>query len=149
MQEVLIQRATADDVEAILPLLAVQLAEHGMGKDDSTLRGAIRGLIEWPERGAILIARRSAETVGIAVMPFTWTVEHGGKVAWLDELYVKPELREEGIGTKLLEAVLDLARSEGLFAIDLEVDEGHARVASLYTRFGFHSLPRKRFSLRF
>ena len=139
------ERALESDVEAIRPLLAAQLTEHGVGMDDDSLRAAILGLVGHPDRGAILVARMGGEVVGIAVMPFTWTVEHGGQVAWLDELYVRPDRRGAGIGTKLLKVAIAAARSEGLRALDLEVDAEHARVVPLYLRHGFRALSRERF----
>jgi GNAT superfamily N-acetyltransferase len=148
MNQVDITRASILDAPAILPLLSVQLEEHGMGMPHDVLEEALRGILTRPERGMVLLARESGRAVGIAVLPYTWTVEHGGLCAWLDELYVVPEMRSKGIGTRLLETALDLACKEGCFAIDLEVDADHSRVESLYLRHGFRALPRRRFSRR-
>jgi GNAT superfamily N-acetyltransferase len=59
-------------------------------------------------------------------------LEHGGEVAWLEELYVVPERREAGIGTKLLSRAIEAARERGCLPIDLEVDDGHSRATNLY-----------------
>jgi len=146
--EVAVEAITAAEVEEIIPLLAVQLAEHGMGQDLAVLRAATRGLASESARGAILVARRGGAAIGVAVLAYTWTLEHGGKCAWLDELYVTPAERSAGVGTTLLLAALDRARRDGCLAMDLEVDVEHARVESLYARHGFRALPRRRFSLR-
>src|SRR5579872_5729184 len=47
--------------------------------------------------------------VGLAYLAYTWTLEHGGQSAWLDELYVVPGERSRGVGTALLRAALDHA----------------------------------------
>ena len=138
--------ATADDLADVVALLSAQFDEHGIDAGD-VARGA-RGLIESPERGAIFLATVDGTRVGIAAMPFTWTLEHGGLVAWLDELYVLPSMRDRGIGRALLDHVLAAARAAGCLAIDLEVDTSHARVERLYERRGFTRLPRTRFALR-
>lgn len=140
--------ATEADTDDVLPLLATQLGEHDITIGRDALRAAIVGLVSKRERGAILIARRGARPVGIAVLAYTWTVEHGGLVTWLDELYVVPELRESGLGTRLLRDAMDHAKRDGCIAMDLEVDVEHARVESLYVRYGFTSLPRRRFARR-
>jgi GNAT superfamily N-acetyltransferase len=66
--------------------------------------------------------------------------------AWLDELFVVPEMRAQGIGTRLLAAAMEAAREDGCLAMDLEVDIEHQRVEALYLRHGFRALPRQRFS---
>jgi GNAT superfamily N-acetyltransferase len=143
-----IARAVARDVPAIVPLLSAQLEEHRMPVSREILDAAVRGIVTRPERGAILVAREEDRVVGIAVLPYTWTVEHGGLCAWLDELYVLPELRGRGVGTRLLRDALDLVRAEGCVAMDLEVDADHARVEGLYARHGFRALARRRYSRR-
>ena len=77
-------------------------------------------------------------------MSFIWALEHGGQAGWLEELYVVPELRAGGVGTRLLEAVIAAAEASGCTALDLEIDSGHERVRSLYERAGFSALPRSR-----
>jgi GNAT superfamily N-acetyltransferase len=140
--------ATDADVGDVASLLSVQLDEHGMSMSRDAVVQALRGIVTRPERGRVLVARMDGVAVGFAVLPFTWTVEHGGLSAWLDELYVIPELREHGVGTKLLLGAMEVVRAEGCIALDLEVDANHARVESLYLRYGFRLLPRKRFARR-
>jgi GNAT superfamily N-acetyltransferase len=148
MNDLSIACATDSDVPDVAALLTVQLDEHGMGMSRDAVEQALLGIVTRPERGRVLVARKGRSAVGFAVMPFTWTVEHGGLCAWLDELYVIPELRAHGIGTRLLLVAMDVVRADGCIAMDLEVDAGHARVESLYARHGFRCLPRKRFMRR-
>jgi GNAT superfamily N-acetyltransferase len=148
VNDLTITRARVEDVALVLPLLAVQLDEHGTSLPRDVLDAAVRAIVTRPERGMVLLARSGHEAVGIAVVPYTWTVEHGGRCAWLDELYVVPAMRTRGIGARLLTAAMDLAREDGCLAMDLEVDVDHARVEALYLREGFHSLPRRRFTRR-
>lgn len=85
--------------------------------------------------------------MGVAILATTWTVEHGGLVAWLDELYVVPERRGLGIGQSLLSHAVAEAKALGCLAVELEVDEAHARAENLYARNGFGRLPRRRWAL--
>lgn len=143
-----LKRATAQDVDAAEPLLAVQFEEHAIDLGDASLSVAVRGLVEVPGRGAVLLAMEGPRAVGVAVLAYTWTLEHGGKCAWLDELYVTPEHRGAGLGTRLLRQATEIARADGCRALDLEVDHEHARAESLYLREGFSPLPRRRFAKR-
>ncbi len=85
--------------------------------------------------------------IGIAVLAWTWTLEHGGRVGWLEELYVSLAFRNRGIGQRLLAAALDVARAEGCRAIDLKVAVEHRQAERLYERAGFRRLDRTRFGV--
>lgn len=143
-----IRLATPVDVDTVSALLAVQLAEHEVEIEPTRLRAAVLGMLEDPQRGFVLLAFSGAAVVGVACLPLTWTLEHGGLSAWLDELYVIPARREHGIGRALLRAACAHARKLGCAAIDLEVEASHARAANLYVREGFERHRRTRFVLR-
>jgi GNAT superfamily N-acetyltransferase len=139
--------ANTEAIDAVVALLGSQFKEHGIALGLDELSEAVRGLISDAERGIVLMAQ-DPEPVGVAVLAFTWTLEHGGRVAWLDELFVIPEHRGRGIGRALLRRALDIARENGCRAVDLEVDSGHAQAERLYQREGFASLPRRRWASR-
>lgn len=145
---VVIRAATAADRREVLPLLEAQLREHSIQPPDSDLEFAVDRILEAPERGRVLVASADDQLVGVAVVLFSWSVEHGGAAAWLDELYVRPERREGGIGRQLLQAVRALATAEGAHALDLEVEAGHERAANLYRREGFEAHARQHWMLR-
>ncbi len=140
-----IAHAVLTDQDDVVQLLLAQFAEHEIATGETALRPAVAGMIADPQKGAILVARVEKQIVGVAVVSFTWTVEHGGKAAWLDELYVVPAWREKGVGTALLTQALEAARSAGCLAMDLEVEEAHQRVEGLYQRYGFLPHTRRRF----
>src|SRR5215472_1088667 len=100
------------------------------------------------DRGALLLALEGDERVGLAALSYTWTLEHGGLVAWLDELYVLPRCRGRGLGTALLHAAQNVAKMAGCAALELEVEATHRRAENLYQRAGFEPLPRARWALR-
>jgi GNAT superfamily N-acetyltransferase len=123
--------------------------------DPTHLLRALRGLVEEPSRGLVLAAyddeeskNKNRRAIGIAVLSHTWTIEHGGRCTWLDELYVVPERRNAGLGRALIHAAIEAAKREGCAAMDLEVENDHARVESLYLREGFTRRTRNRFVRR-
>ncbi|MFH1278981.1 MAG: GNAT family N-acetyltransferase [Candidatus Eisenbacteria bacterium] len=147
MAEVVIGPATAGDRGEILRLLEGQFAEHRIPFDETVAGGAVDGAFADAGRGLFLIARDAGEGVGFAYLARNWTLEHGGPCAWLEEMYVLPERRSEGVGKRLLEAVLGAAREAGCRAVDLEVDEEHARAERLYERRGFRRVVRNRWTI--
>src|SRR6185369_14509202 len=102
-------RATHSEHHDTCDLLRAQFREHGIALDDSLISAGIDGHLSDPNRGVILLARESGAFVGLAILAFTWTVEHGGRVAWLEELYVVPSRRGAGVGKLLLDRALATA----------------------------------------
>jgi GNAT superfamily N-acetyltransferase len=141
-----IRRATPADVEEVTELLAAQLAEHDIPIDRADLAFAAEGILRVPERGFVLVATADERAVGVACVSLSWTVERGGNVAWLDELYVVPRMREHGLGGELLGEAIAAATAEGCRTIELEVETSHARAEHLYRRHGFGDLPRRRWT---
>jgi GNAT superfamily N-acetyltransferase len=141
-----IRPAIATDRERLVEMLGVQLREHGVTLAEPDLARGVEGLLLRPQLGRFLVASEPGQIVGFAALSFLWTLEHAGRAAWLDELYVLPESRGRGIGRALLEAAYELATSIGARALDLEIERGHERVARLYEREGFRVLSRQRWA---
>jgi GNAT superfamily N-acetyltransferase len=143
-----IREATEADHEAVTALLVIQLREHAVATPTAAIAGAVRELLTHPRRGRILVASLEGRAIGVAALSFLWPLEHGGRSSWLEELYVEPSHRGQGIGGELLRAACALAAASGAHAVDLEVDAAHARATRLYAREGFTSLPRARWVRR-
>lgn len=65
---------------------------------------------------------------------------------WIDSIVVCPSMRGKGVGTRLLQAVFELARAEGFGLVGLEVVDTNPGAHRLYERMGFvstetHKLP--------
>jgi GNAT superfamily N-acetyltransferase len=142
------REATAADQARVVELLAAQLDEHSLAPARTALEAAAAALIGEPRLGRIFVAEIGGRIVGVAALSWSFSLEHGGRGAWLDELYVVPEQRGRGIGAALLDAVRAAAAAGGALAMDLEVEAGHERVASLYERHGFSRHRRQRWFLR-
>ncbi|HXH10887.1 MAG TPA: GNAT family N-acetyltransferase [Alphaproteobacteria bacterium] len=141
---IVICQATAADREAVIELLLAQFREHDISLSAAALTAAIDGVLEHPEWGSVFVATLEGTPIGVAYLSFTWALEHGGKTAWLEELYVVPKHRGRGVGRAMLTAVCEHAFAQGCAAVDLEVDAAHRRAAHLYAREGFQRLDRTR-----
>ena len=148
VDSLILKTASLLDLETACEVLEAQFAEHDIVLAPDALRAAVEGLVTDERRGALVLAWEGETPVGLAVLATTWTLEHGGLVGWLDELYVRPARRSRGIGTALLERTCALAHERGCLALELEVDAAHGRAARLYERAGFGRLARSRWSRR-
>jgi GNAT superfamily N-acetyltransferase len=144
----IVRPATAADRAALVALLVAQLRDHGVGTPDADLARLVDILLVRPHRGRFLVAIEGGRPVGLAAVSFGFPLEHGGRGAWIEELYVEPAARGHGLGERLLAAALDAAADGGAVAVDLEIERGHERVESLYRRHGFTPLARARWARR-
>ncbi len=144
MQQLHVQRAKARDQDALVGLLVAQMKEHRISQDRGSLSRVASQVLSDERYGFLLVAWAAGDVIGVAYVSTILSVEHGGPVGWLEELYVSPEHREQGVGEALLVGVLEQARETGLLALDLEVDVEHKRAESLYARFDFRQLQRSR-----
>ena len=84
---------------------------------------------------SVLLAGRPA--VALAIVRFrtaTWAAETEAYVA---ELYVAPESRNQGLGRRFLTDVLEHCRTRGATYVDLNTSEDDEAARHLYESFGF------------
>ena len=74
---------------------------------------------------------------GIAVLRFRPSIWTRTLDAYLEELYVAPGRRGQGIGRALLEAALEVARESGAEHIDLTTSTDDTAALGLYESSGF------------
>lgn len=146
MDSLVINPVDARKVDALVALFEAQLREHAIKTSHEDLRAVIQTVIDDKRYGFILAASApDGSLVGAAYASSLLSFEHGGISGWLEELYVLPEWRGQGIGSQLLVAVIARATSLGWRALDLEVDATHQRAISLYVRHEFQPHSRTRF----
>lgn len=93
-------------------------------------------LLADPAAFALLAGSRS-DPVGYAVVTLRPTVYCEGRLAVLDELYVRPGMRGGGIGTTLLTAAVREVRRRGGGEMHINVDEIDVDARRFYERHGF------------
>ena len=141
-----IRRPSVDQVGAVVALFEGQLCEHGIRAELPALRAAVMAVVGDPRHGFVLVAQLSCGAmVGVAYASALLSLEHAGVSGWLEELYVLPPWRGQGVGSRLLGAVIDEAASLGWRALDLEVEAAHRRAEALYLRHAFRPHARRRF----
>jgi ribosomal protein S18 acetylase RimI-like enzyme len=129
------RRATPGDAPALARLLRDFNAEFDEPTPDvETLEERYSELIRNKEMIVLLIGDGPD---GFAQLRFRPWVHTAGLHSYLEELYVVPELRGNGLGRSLLEAALDTARAEGADFMELGTSETDTAARGLYESAGF------------
>lgn len=127
--------ATAGDADELARLLHDFNAEYDVASPGpQVLAPRLRTLLAGDRTWAWLAGRPA---VGLALVTLRPNVWFEGRVALLDELYVVPDLRGQGIGSGLVAALLARVRDERVSLVEINVDEGDVDAQRFYERHGF------------
>ena len=126
------------DIDTLLDLM------HGLQQDDpwsvpfeeDQVRQSLCELVATPSAGRAFLIRQDELYIGYLVLSFDFSLEYGGKNAWIDELFIRPECRGKGIGSQALDFAAQTARELGAKVLHLEVNRGNPAL-DLYRRNGF------------
>ena len=90
-------------------------------------------------RDLLLTAKAGSKTVGYVYANVSQEsfFERSGSFCFLNDMYVVPEFRGRGIGTRLVSKCLALMKARGFKAVRLNVLPSNEIALRLYEKFGF------------
>lgn len=136
----MIRSVTANDRDAWLAMMDdfyhSEAVLHAIPRE--SMENTFRALTEGSPYAAGYVIEREGRSAGYALLSFTWSNEVGGKVVWIEELYLKPGFRGQGLGGEFFRW---LHREFGdARRFRLEVSEENDDAARLYRRLGYTPL---------
>ena len=84
------------------------------------------------------VFEENGDIQGYGMIAKSFSTEFGKPCIWVEDLYIKPEYRGRGIGSRFFE-YLEQAYTECIFR--LEVEEENERAIHVYEKNGFAVLP--------
>jgi ribosomal protein S18 acetylase RimI-like enzyme len=129
--------AGPDDLDRLLPMVAVCHLEDGRARDEAHRRAGLAPLLEGSPLGAVYLIGPRKAPVGYIVVSFGWSLEFGGMDGFVDEFWIRPNVRGRGMGSEVLGALVPALEAAGLRALHLEAGEANLRAQGLYARHGF------------
>jgi GNAT superfamily N-acetyltransferase len=134
-----LEPATPERVPALLEWMRDFYAHEGIPFDPAVSEPVLRELLARPQLGRVLEILADGRPVGYAVLALGFSLEFGGRSAFLDELYVEPAWRGGGVGTVALRLLQETSRELGARSLALEVGLDNPGAERLYGREGFTS----------
>lgn len=83
------------------------------------------------------------EIVGYVILTFVFSFEYGGRIAFLDELYIKENSRGKGIGKQTIQFIKEQITALNVKLIYLEVENHNQNAQKLYIANDFEIHNRK------
>lgn len=87
--------------------------------------------------GKAWLIRADKIICGYLILTFGFSFEHNGRDAFIDELFLKSEFRQKGIGKKTMDFIEEEAFRLGVNVLHLEVEQHNEGGTRLYRKKGF------------
>jgi GNAT superfamily N-acetyltransferase len=121
-------------------------AESGFILDEERASTGFRALLSDARLGRVWLIERDAPGAGRSVadgyivVSFVFAMEYGGLAAVVDDFYVRPEARGEGLGKAALAEVRRVCAGLGMRALRVEVGVDNLVAQAVYRSAGFTHL---------
>jgi GNAT superfamily N-acetyltransferase len=138
--------ASLEDTGTLLPLMRGYHEFESIDATDAERLATIEPLLAGQENlGQVWLIETAGRTVGYIALCYGYSIEFGGRDAFVDELFIVEAERGRGLGRRALERVKAEAAQNGVKALHLEVARENTTAKNFYGKAGFQS--RERFHL--
>jgi GNAT superfamily N-acetyltransferase len=134
--ELTIRAVAEGDVEALFGLI-LELASYEKLSDE--VRGdpeVLRRSLFVEGTAEALLAERAGEPIGYAILCGTFSSFECRGGIWIEDIYVRPESREGGVGRALFERVAELAVERGFPRVEWAVLNWNRLALDFYEELG-------------
>jgi ribosomal protein S18 acetylase RimI-like enzyme len=125
------------DINLVLELVKEFHQHEKLAFDEKVDYDAIANFITNNSLGQLWLIQQENQVIGYLILTFGYSLEFRGRDAFIDEFYLRPQYRQQGVGTQTLSFAEDACRVLGVKAIHLEVDFENPDAQRLYDRIGY------------
>lgn len=134
--------ADPSDIPLILQMNKELNEFTGTVADTPRIERGLQKFIGRPDYGEVWLICEKDTAVGYMVLTWGFSLEFGGRDAFLDEFYIQEPYRGKGIGTHALTFAAEQCRLLEIEAIHLEVERDNDGAQEFYKRLGFEQRDR-------
>lgn len=132
-----IVEASAADIPLITQMIEQLYLSENTVYRESEVNSALAALIEDNSNGGCWKFDSESGIAGYMIIGSAFSVEFGGKTAFVDELYISEKYRGKGIGKTALKFAEDFAKEKGYKYLRLEVELSNTIAQKIYRANGF------------
>ena len=108
--------------------------------DQQLAETAFAKLFREPVLGCVWLAEQQGTAVGHVVLTLHYIMEHAGFSGYIDDLFVKPEFRRQGVAHALLAQLWSECKRRACKSVYVEVGNDNLPAIALYTQLGLRQL---------
>lgn len=131
-----VRRAAPDDLDALVPLFDGYRVFYRKRSDPEAARGFLADRLGAGD-SVIFLARLEDVPVGFTQLYPLYSSVRMRRVWVLNDLYVVPAARRQGVAEALMNAAHDFARGDGAAAVQLATEHDNTNAQALYERLGY------------
>ena len=131
------KEAGTRDVSIVLNMMISFNAIDNYPFDETLTRNNLEHFIVTPELGRLWIIYQDTLIAGYCVLAFGFSFEYKGRDAFIDEIYLKEEFRNKGIGKQIIQFIEVQAKQLHIRTLHLEVERHNASANKIYVDQGF------------
>jgi GNAT superfamily N-acetyltransferase len=134
----LIRTASPSDMPALVNLVGQYWSFEGIaGFDARRIECLLRAALFANGRAQCWLAEQAGEVGGYLLAVLVFSLEHGGMMAEIDEFFVAPAFRQQGVGAALLQEAENVLRESGVGRLQLQLGSANARARDFYAARGY------------
>ena len=134
--DVQVRQATEADLDVLVPLFDAYRQFYRQECDPARARQFLLERFQNKE-SVVLLATANAATAGFVQLYPSFSSGAMRRIFILNDLFVAPEARGQGVGSSLLRFSADYARRVGALRLVLSTETGNTTAQSVYERLGW------------
>lgn len=134
----LVRTASPHDMAAVVKLVEQYWSfEEIAGFDAGSVERLLRAALFADGRARCWLAERAGEVGGYLLAVLVFSLEHGGMMAEIDEFFVAPAFRRQGVGAALLQTAENVLQASGVRRVQLQLGSENVRAREFYAARGY------------
>jgi len=134
-----IRRATPQDLDTLVRFnQAIAQEARGEELDPHRLIQGVQAVLNDPNRGFYTVVEIEEQAIAACLVTFEWSDWRNAWFWWLQDVYVKPSYRQQGIFRTIYTHLKTQAQAEDVCGLRLYVYQNNTRAQAAYQRVGMN-----------
>jgi len=135
-----LQISATKDLDTLIPMVEAYHLFEGINKTNEDRSKAVLPLLQaGSPYGYVYLIQVEQETIGYIALCYGYSIEFGGRDAFIDEFFITENMRGKKIGSRVMEMIKVEAAKLNIKALHLEVANVNRRAKRLYEASGFEA----------
>lgn len=130
-------RAECGDIDVLLEFMGEYYEFDHLPFDAHSARSALEQLLGDATLGQVWLIHHRGVAAGYIVLTLGYSLEYGGRDAFIDEVYLRASHRGHGVGASALAFIEGVCRALDVRALHREVERQNTRAHGVYRKVGF------------